>query len=70
MFNSLRAAYEPAITALASLMAAEVGNVAAYRTLTAAIAAADPDAAGRAAGALLTPATDSLLTAIKTLEDA
>jgi GntR family transcriptional repressor for pyruvate dehydrogenase complex len=70
MFNSLRAAYEPAITALASLMAAEVGNVAAYRTLTAAIAAADPDAAGRAADALLTPATDTLLTAIKTLEDA
>src|SRR3712207_7775641 len=34
MFNSLRAAYEPALEALAPVMAAEVGQVAAYRVLT------------------------------------
>ncbi len=38
MFNSLRAAYEPALEALAPLMAAEVGQVGAYRLLTEALA--------------------------------
>ena len=38
MFNSLRVAYEPALEALAPLMAEEVGQVGAYRVLTAAIA--------------------------------
>ena len=33
MFNTLRAAYEPALPALATLMAAEVGQTQAYRTL-------------------------------------
>jgi DNA-binding FadR family transcriptional regulator len=70
MFNSLRAAYEPAIAALTSVMADEVGNTKAYRTLADAIAAADPDAAQHAAEALLKPATDTFLAAIKTLEDA
>ena len=70
MFNSLRAAYEPAIAALASVMADEVSNTAAYRTLADAIVAADPDRAQRAAEDLLKPATDTFLAAIKTLEDA
>jgi DNA-binding FadR family transcriptional regulator len=70
MFNSLRAAYEPAIAALASVMADEVSNTRAYRTLADAIVAADPDGAQRAAEALLKPATDTFLAAIKTLEDA
>jgi DNA-binding FadR family transcriptional regulator len=70
MFNSLRAAYEPALAALASVMAGEVSNTRAYRTLAEAIVAADPDAARRAAEALLKPATNTFLTAIKTLEEA
>ena len=42
MFNSLRAAYEPALEALAPLMAEEVGQIGAYRLLTAAIGAGRP----------------------------
>ena len=48
MFNSLRAAYEPALEALAPLMAEEVGQVDAYRVLTAAHRRRRPrDRAGR-----------------------
>ena len=60
MFNSLRAAYEPAIEALAPLMADEVGQVAAYRVLTAAIGGGDPDTARAAAERVLRPATEAL----------
>ena len=59
MFNSLRAAYEPALEALAPLMAEEVGQSGAYRLLTAAIAAGDPDTARAAADRVLRPATTS-----------
>lgn len=69
MFNSLRAAYEPALEALASLMAEEVGQVGAYRLLAAAIGAGDPETARAAADRVLRPATDSLLTALEALED-
>jgi GntR family transcriptional regulator, transcriptional repressor for pyruvate dehydrogenase complex len=69
MFNSLRAAYEPALEALASVMAAEVNRIAAYRTLAGAITAGDPPAAQAAAEDLLKPATDAFLSAIHTLED-
>ncbi|MDQ1657072.1 MAG: GntR family transcriptional regulator, transcriptional repressor for pyruvate dehydrogenase complex, partial [Cryptosporangiaceae bacterium] len=69
MFNSLRAAYEPALTALSAVMAPEVGDTEAYRRLAAAIAAADPDAARRAAEDLLSPATARFLTAIRRLEE-
>ena len=58
MFNSLRAAYEPALEALAPVMAEEVGQVEAYRVLTAAIGAGDPDTARAAADRVLRPATD------------
>ena len=50
MFNTLRAAYEPALPALATMMsAAEVGNIAAYRTLASAVLASEPAAAEAAA---------------------
>ncbi len=58
MFNSLRAAYEPALEALAPVMAEEVGQVGAYRVLTAAIGEGDPDTARAAAERVLRPATD------------
>jgi DNA-binding FadR family transcriptional regulator len=67
MFNSLRAAYEPALEALAPLMAAEVGQVGAYRVLTSAVGAGDPETARAAADRVLRPATDSLLTALAAL---
>jgi DNA-binding FadR family transcriptional regulator len=68
MFNTLRAAYEPALPALATLMAAEVGQTQAYRTLAAAIAAGKPAAAAAAARALLEPATTALVAALNALE--
>lgn len=69
MFNSLRAAYEPALEALAPLMAAEVGQVDAYRVLTAAIGGGDPDTARAAADRVLRPATTGLLAALATVEE-
>ncbi|MEP9362960.1 GntR family transcriptional regulator [Nocardioides sp. CN2-186] len=69
MFNSLRAAYEPALEALAPLMAEEVGQVGAYQLLTAAIGSGDPETARAAADRVLRPATSSLLTALAALED-
>ncbi|HEX5089755.1 MAG TPA: GntR family transcriptional regulator [Nocardioides sp.] len=67
MFNSLRAAYEPALEALAPLMAEEVGQVDAYRVLTAALGSGDPDTARAAADRVLRPATESLLGALAAL---
>jgi GntR family transcriptional repressor for pyruvate dehydrogenase complex len=64
MFNSLRAAYEPALEALAPVMAEEVGQVGAYRVLTAALAEGDPETARAAAERVLRPATESLLAAL------
>jgi DNA-binding FadR family transcriptional regulator len=69
MFNSLRAAYEPALEALAPLMAAEVGQVDAYRVLTAALGGGDPETARAAADRVLRPATESLLAAIEALTE-
>lgn len=69
MFNSLRAAYEPVVDALAGHMAAEVGQVDAYRKLVATITAHQPDAARLAAEELLRPATTSLLSAVRMLEE-
>jgi DNA-binding FadR family transcriptional regulator len=70
MFNSLRAAYEPALEALATVMSAEVNRLPAYRTLAAAITAGTPDAATTAAEDLLNPATAAFLDAIRKLEQA
>lgn len=69
MFNSLRAAYEPALEALAPLMAEEVGQADAYRLLAAAIGSGDPDTARAAAERVLRPATTSILSALSALED-
>jgi len=67
MFNSLRAAYEPALEALAPLMAEEVGQVGAYRVLVAAIGGGDPETARAAADRVLRPATTSILTTLQAL---
>ncbi|QBS42338.1 FadR/GntR family transcriptional regulator [Nocardia sp. CS682] len=61
MFNMLRAAYEPALAALAPIMSAEVGNVEAYRELVAAIVAGRAQEAADIARALLEPATTALI---------
>lgn len=69
MYNSLRATYEPALPALAAVMAAEVGRPQAYRDLADAIEAGDPAAAENAAIDLLEPATTAMLAVITDLED-
>ncbi len=69
MFNSLRAAYEPALVALAPVMAEEVGQAEAYAVLTAAIGAGDPETARAAAERVLRPATESLLAALTGLAE-
>lgn len=68
MYNTLRATYEPALPALAAMMAAEVGRPDAYRAIANAIRDADPVAADRAARDLLEPATIALLSALDGLE--
>lgn len=69
MFNTLRAAYEPALPALAMMMAAEVGNSAAYRALARAIQTRDATAAEKAARNLLEPATHTLIAALDAMEE-
>ena len=69
MYNTLRAAYEPALPALAVVMAAEVGRPQAYRELAAQIAAGEPDAAKKAAIDLLEPATAAMLAVITEVEE-
>ncbi|AEV75422.1 transcriptional regulator [Mycolicibacterium rhodesiae NBB3] len=69
MYNTLRATYEPALPALAAVMADEVGRPQAYRELADAIAAGDPTRARAAAHDLLEPATTALLVALDDLED-
>ena len=69
MYNTLRATYEPALPALAILMADEVGRPDAYRKLADAIVGGDSIGAKQAAQDLLSPATAALLAAINSLED-
>jgi GntR family transcriptional regulator, transcriptional repressor for pyruvate dehydrogenase complex len=69
MFNSLRAAYEPALEALAPVLAEEVGQTEAYRLLTAAIGAGDPEVARAAADRVLRPATQHLIDALTALQE-
>lgn len=61
MYTMLRAAYEPALEALAPVMSAEVGNADAYRELAAAITAGRPAQAAERARTLLEPATTALI---------
>jgi GntR family transcriptional repressor for pyruvate dehydrogenase complex len=69
MYNTLRAAYEPALSALATVMTAEVGRPDPYRKLADAIDAGDRTGAKQAAQDLLEPATAALIAAITSLED-
>jgi DNA-binding FadR family transcriptional regulator len=69
MYNTLRAAYEPALPALAAVMAAEVGRPEAYRQLAAAITKGDSGGAVEAARELLEPGTTALIAAFGSLEN-
>ncbi len=69
MYNTLRAAYEPALPALGTVMHAEVGRPDAYRLLAEAITAGDANGATNAARQLLEPATTALIAALNTLEN-
>jgi DNA-binding FadR family transcriptional regulator len=69
MYNTLRATYEPALVALAGVMADEVGRIEAYRELAEAIRAREPSRAGQAAHDLLEPATTALLAALDAMEE-
>ena len=68
MYNTLRAAYEPALDALAVVMAAEVGRPEAYRELADAIARGEAAAARQAALQLLEPATKALNAVFTSME--
>ncbi|WP_040793890.1 FadR/GntR family transcriptional regulator [Nocardia higoensis] len=70
MNNMLRAAYEPALAALAPLMTVEVGNAAGYRAVAEAVLAGDPATAAERAHTLLEPATTSLIAALDSAIDA
>jgi GntR family transcriptional repressor for pyruvate dehydrogenase complex len=67
MYNTLRATYEPALPALSTVMAAEVGRPDAYRKLADVIEAGDPARAKQAAIDLLEPATTTMIAAITSL---
>jgi GntR family transcriptional repressor for pyruvate dehydrogenase complex len=69
MYNTLRATYEPALAALATVMADEVGRPQAYLDLADAITAGDAVRAKQAAHDLLEPATTALLSALDNLEE-
>lgn len=68
MFNSLKAAYEPTLDALAALMADEVDAIERYDVLVDALALGDGPLARQRASDLLGPATHSLIHAIELLE--
>ncbi len=68
MFNSLRAAYEPGLEALAAVMEPEVTQAKRYRAVVSAVAAGRPEAARTAAAALLEPTTSQLLDVISEWE--
>ena len=69
MYNSLRASYEPVISAMSVVLDAEVSNQRGYRRLAEAITGGRPAAAAKAAADLLRPATDALLGALHALEE-
>ncbi|RJQ68030.1 FadR family transcriptional regulator [Pseudonocardiaceae bacterium YIM PH 21723] len=70
LYNGLRAAYEPVLESLGSLMSAEVDQVDLYQGLADVIVAGYEEAARRAATELLTPATEMFLTVFQQLEEA
>lgn len=69
LFNSLRAAYEPALPVLASVLGRDE-SAGAYHVLTAAIGEGDPDTARAAAERVLRPSTAALLDALDSLDPA
>lgn len=69
MFNSLRAAYEPALTLLAGVLDAEVGQLEPYQVLTVAVRAGDAATARAAAERVLAPTHEVLMTAIQAATD-
>jgi DNA-binding FadR family transcriptional regulator len=69
MYNTMRAAYEPALPAFAVALAGEVGNAEGYSAIVDAIADHDPDSAARSAATLLEPATTMLMSAFGDMED-
>ncbi len=69
MFNGLRAAYEPALEALAPLMAIEVEQTSAYRAVAEAVRTGNAKQARARAMRLLTPATTALISALDQLEE-
>lgn len=69
MFNSMLAAYEPAIEALAVVMSSEVEQVELYAAVADAVALSDSVLAREGAEKLLGHATGALLVAIDSLED-
>jgi len=68
MYNGLRAAYEPAMPALAPLLDAELSRHDAYERLAAVITKGQPTNVRRAADDLLRPGSLSLLAALDALE--
>jgi DNA-binding FadR family transcriptional regulator len=68
MFNALRAAYEPALGALVTVMSDEVDRPERYRRVADAVAEHVPERAAAETAALLRPVSDHLLAAIAALE--
>ena len=64
LFNAMRGAYEPAIEALAAVLADEVSQVERYREVADAVRHRDGDAAAAAADALLRRGTEAILAAL------
>jgi DNA-binding FadR family transcriptional regulator len=67
MYNGLRAAYEPAMEPLATVMDVEVSRHEAYAALAEAITAGNAEGARQVAEDLLRPATTAIMAAINTL---
>ncbi|QFU90515.1 FadR/GntR family transcriptional regulator [Amycolatopsis sp. YIM 10] len=68
MFNNLRAAYEPALDALSTVLGAEVGRVSYYVSVADAIVAGDAALAKQQAAELLRLATDEMDGVLRALE--
>lgn len=69
IFNSLRNAYEPTMTAMAAVLVAEVGRTDLYYRLADAIAANDQDAAHQTATTLLSLGTRAVTAVIDELQE-
>lgn len=70
LFNALRQAYEPALPALAAVLADELAQVDGYRAVVDAVRAGGGDAAAAAADGLLRHGTAAVLAALDALDAA